>query len=212
MAFFSQLLLLEVPRVSASISPTDKRIETRQSPLDTLSFCLLCHVNNSISRFAVIRLVFQYRVTYATCSEQCATCYRMHSPVGTNMAVEAFQCVLKIDYLKHKQNRRLNHLLHILFKINRDLIFNLLREDAVGKRSRCVKYKKGIALLLLQKRKVVLIFDHMKMVPGKLSQKLMLTNGTLLKNLLVHVVLDVTFFAMHVTSACICLLVPAWMP
>ena len=38
MAFFSQLLLLEVPDVSASISPTDKRIETRQSTLDRLSF------------------------------------------------------------------------------------------------------------------------------------------------------------------------------
>ena len=73
--------------------------------------------------------------TYATRSEQWATCYRMHSPVGTNMAVEAFHRVLKIDYLKHKQNRRLDHLLHILFKINRDLIFNFLRKDAVGKRS-----------------------------------------------------------------------------
>ena len=64
MAFFSQLLLLEVPRVSASISPTNKRIKTRQSPLDRLIFFLSCHVNNSISRFAAIRLVIQYRVTY----------------------------------------------------------------------------------------------------------------------------------------------------
>ena len=51
-------------RVSASISPTGKRTETRQSPLDRLSFFLSCHVNNSFSRFAAIRLVFQYRVTY----------------------------------------------------------------------------------------------------------------------------------------------------
>ena len=38
MAFFSQLLLLEVPRVSASILPTDKRTETRQPPLERVSF------------------------------------------------------------------------------------------------------------------------------------------------------------------------------
>ena len=66
MAFFSQLLLLEVPCVSASISPTDKRTETRQPPLERVRFFLSCHVNNSISRFAAIRLVFQYWVTYAS--------------------------------------------------------------------------------------------------------------------------------------------------
>ena len=38
MAFFSQLLLLEVLRVSASISQTDKRTETRQPPLEMVSF------------------------------------------------------------------------------------------------------------------------------------------------------------------------------
>ena len=64
MAFFSQLLLLEVPRVSASVSPTDKRTETRQPPLERARFFLPCHVNNSISRFAAIRLVFQYWVTF----------------------------------------------------------------------------------------------------------------------------------------------------
>ena len=64
MAFFSQLLLLEVPRVSASISSTDKRIETRQPPLERVRFFLSCHVNNSISSFAAIRLVFQYWVTF----------------------------------------------------------------------------------------------------------------------------------------------------
>ena len=66
MAFFSQLLLLEVPRVSAFISPTDKRTETRQPPLERVRFFLSCHVNNSISRFAAIRLVFQYWVTYVS--------------------------------------------------------------------------------------------------------------------------------------------------
>ena len=79
---------------------------------------------------------FEYmRTIYATRSEQWATCYRIHSPVGTNMVVEAFHRVLKIEYLKHKQNRRLDHLLHTLFQINRDLIFNFLRKDTVVKRS-----------------------------------------------------------------------------
>ena len=66
MAFFSKLLLLEVPRVSASISSTDKRTEMRQPLLERVSFFLSCHVNNSISRFAAIRLVFQYWVTYVS--------------------------------------------------------------------------------------------------------------------------------------------------
>ena len=63
MVFFSQLLLLEVPHVSASILPTDKRTETRQPPLERVSFFLSCHVNSSISSFAAIRRVFQYWVT-----------------------------------------------------------------------------------------------------------------------------------------------------
>ena len=68
-------------------------------------------------------IFYEYMKTmYATCSEQWATCYRKFVPVGKNMAIEAFHRVLKIDYLKHKQNRRLDHLLHILFKYNRDLV------------------------------------------------------------------------------------------
>ena len=55
--------MLEVQRVFASISPTDKRTETRQPPLERVRFFLSCHLNNSILRFAAIRLVFQYWVT-----------------------------------------------------------------------------------------------------------------------------------------------------
>ena len=62
-------------------------------------------------------IFYEYMKTrYATCSEQWATCYRKFAPVGTNMAIEAFHRVLRIDYLMHKQNCRLDHLLHILFK------------------------------------------------------------------------------------------------
>lgn len=75
------------------------------------------------------------RSTYATRAAQWATCHRMHTQIDTNMVVEAFHRVLKIVYLEHKQNRRIDHLLHILFKINRDLVFNFLRKEEIGKRS-----------------------------------------------------------------------------
>ena len=62
------LVRLLILHVSASISQTDKRTETRQPPLEMVSFFLSCHVNNSILRFAAIRLVFQYWVTCVSIS------------------------------------------------------------------------------------------------------------------------------------------------
>lgn len=79
---------------------------------------------------------YQYMKTmYASRAEQWASCYRLNTQLDTNMHVETFHRVIKIDYLKHKQNRRIDHLLHILFKYNRDLVFNFLRKEIFGKRS-----------------------------------------------------------------------------
>ena len=78
----------------------------------------------------------QYMKTmYASRAEQWASCYRLNTQLDTNMHVETFHRVIKIDYLKHKQNRRIDHLLHILFKYNRDLVFNFLKKEIFGKRS-----------------------------------------------------------------------------
>lgn len=73
------------------------------------------------------------KTMYTHRAEQWASCYRLNMQLDTNMHVEAFHRVLKIDYLKHKQNRKIDHLLHILFKYTRDLVFKFLRKEIVGK-------------------------------------------------------------------------------
>ena len=94
------------------------------------------------------------KTTYATRSDQWATCHRINASIGTNMAIEAFHRVLKIEYLQHKQNRRLDHLLHVLFRINRDLVFNFLRKEEIGKRSHrlCEIQKRHISAVTINKK------------------------------------------------------------
>ena len=65
--------------------------------------------------------------------QQWASCYRTHSVVNTNMFLEAFHRVLKIVYLHHKQNRRLDFLLTTLLKIARDKAFERFRKLETGK-------------------------------------------------------------------------------
>lgn len=73
--------------------------------------------------------------TYTNRVSQWAACYRVNTQINTNMMVEAFHRVLKIVYLEHKQNRRVDTLLHTLMKINRDACFNSLRKQEFGKQS-----------------------------------------------------------------------------
>ena len=70
---------------------------------------------------------------YATCPHVWAACYRVGTTANTNMHLESFHRKLKIVYLESKQNRRLDHLLHVLFKIARDLIFESFRKFEIGK-------------------------------------------------------------------------------
>ena len=71
---------------------------------------------------------YQYLLTqYVSRVEQWAVCHRQHTMINTNMVLESFHRVLKVVYLNHKQNRRIDNLLHVLLKINRDTIFNTLR-------------------------------------------------------------------------------------
>ena len=57
------------------------------------------------------------------CNRLCewASCFRRGSVVNTNMFVESFHRTLKVVYLEHKQNRRIDVLLHMLLKLSRDL-------------------------------------------------------------------------------------------
>ena len=70
---------------------------------------------------------------YAKRVEQWASCYRVGTTVNTNMFVESFHRVLKVVYLQHKQNRRIDYLLHILLKIARDKTFERLIKLEKGK-------------------------------------------------------------------------------
>ena len=45
--------------------------------------------------------------------EQWALCYRIGTPINTNMHIESSHRVLKIVYLQHKHNRRVDYLMHI---------------------------------------------------------------------------------------------------
>ena len=72
---------------------------------------------------------------YCSRLKQWARCFRVGSPLHTNMFVEAFHRTLKIVYLSHKQNRRLDFLLITLLKIARDKAYDSLIKSEKGKLS-----------------------------------------------------------------------------
>ena len=76
-----------------------------------------------------------FNTNYCTRLHDCATCYRLGSTVNTNMFLEAFHRVLKIVYLHHKQNRRVDSLLVALIKIGGNAAFERLRKLEMGKNS-----------------------------------------------------------------------------
>ena len=57
-----------------------------------------------------------------------ATCYRVGTIVNTNMFVESFHRVLKVVYFNNKQNRRVDHLIHTLLRMSRNLIYEKLQK------------------------------------------------------------------------------------
>ena len=92
-------------------------------------------------------------INYTPRVQEWATCYRIGAPVNTNMFVEAFRRVLKIIYLQHKQNRRLDLLLNTLIKVARDKIFERLLKCERGKQTHRIReinkrYKNAIELSL----------------------------------------------------------------
>ena len=50
-----------------------------------------------------------FKSTYCSHIEQWAMCYRVGTPMNTNMFLEAFHRVLKIVYLRHQHNRRIDY-------------------------------------------------------------------------------------------------------
>ena len=74
-----------------------------------------------------------FKKNYIPNVHQWATCHRKGTTVNTNMFVESFHRVLKVIYLNNKQNRRVDHLLHVLLRIARNLIFKQLQQIEKGK-------------------------------------------------------------------------------
>lgn len=74
-----------------------------------------------------------FKEYYAKRPTQWATCYRIGTIVNTNMHVESFHRLLKVCYMKGKQNRRVDHLINILLKIARDKSFERLEKVHKGK-------------------------------------------------------------------------------
>lgn len=70
---------------------------------------------------------------YCNKTSQWATCYRLWTVVNTNMFLEASHKVLKVIYLQHKQNRRVDYLLTILLKVARDKAFQRFQNLEKGK-------------------------------------------------------------------------------
>ena len=111
-------------------------LQLLQSQRDITEFQLL------LQKFLTLLLTkshsfYEYFCTnYASRAQEWATCYRVGSPVNTNMFVEAFHRVLKIVvYLEHKQNRQLDVLINILMKVARDKIFERLLKREKGKQT-----------------------------------------------------------------------------
>ena len=55
-----------------------------------------------------------------------ATLYRVDTVINTNMFAESFHRLLKVVYLNNNQNRCVDNLLHILYCIAHNLIFEEL--------------------------------------------------------------------------------------
>ena len=60
-------------------------------------------------------------------------CYRIGTPMNTNMYGESFHRVIKIVYLHQKHNRRMDSLIYTLLKISRDKAFEQLMKFEKGK-------------------------------------------------------------------------------
>ena len=65
---------------------------------------------------------------YCNTINQWGTCFRRGATVNTNMFLEASHRVLKVVYLNHKQNRRIDFLITTLLKISRDKAFERFRK------------------------------------------------------------------------------------
>ena len=74
-----------------------------------------------------------FKENYCNRLSEWASYFRIGSVVNTNMFLESFHRTLKVVYLEHKHNRRIDYLLHTLLKIARDKVFEQLTKLEKGK-------------------------------------------------------------------------------
>ena len=96
------------------------------------------HVNTKQSRIEIyhqlrILLMENEEAQFRNCLSEWASYFRIGSVVNTNMFLESFHRTLKVVYLQHKHNRRIDYLLHTLLKIARDKVFEQLTKLEKGK-------------------------------------------------------------------------------
>ena len=97
-----------------------------------------------------------------------ATCYRVGTIVNTYMFVESFHCVLKVVYFNNKQNRRVEHLIHTLLRMSRNLIYEKLQKVEKKKiHTENVKLQSDIRLLKNYKRIQHVHYNHVAYLLGE---------------------------------------------
>ena len=96
--------------------------------------------------------------------QQWATSFRSGSTVNTNMFLEAFHRVLKVVYLHHKNNRRIDFLLTTLMKIARDKAFERILKLEKGKSTHriCEINKRHSAAELIDSKKAIVQYSDNK--------------------------------------------------
>ncbi len=86
-----------------------------------------------------------FQHNYTNRLKQWASCHRVNSIVNTNMFLESFHRVVKIVYLNHKKNRRIDCLISVLLKIVRDKAFERFKKVETGKSTHrsCERHKRA---------------------------------------------------------------------
>ena len=115
-----------------------------------------------------------FQMHYTTRLDQWAYAYRCHTTVNTNMHLETFHRTLKVVYLQHKQNRRIDYLVTTLLKLARDKIFERFRKLEKGKQSHRIceinkRHKKAIQMQASGFKETQLSINQWK-VPSQSSQ------------------------------------------
>ena len=100
---------------------------------DKAKFTIMLTKFLSLNKTNTPAFIDYFKSSYCTHIKQWAMCHRVGTPMNTNMFSEAFHRVLKIVYLRHQQNRRIDYLIYILLKISRDKAFEQLLKMEKGK-------------------------------------------------------------------------------